>query len=390
MLGRQRGDARAALLEPGCRPRQLRVDAGERLAPRLEIATGHAQVVGVALGHRAVGERALRRREVVLAPLDGGALLLQPRPERAELVELAAQFGRVGDQGLEHSLVGDRQELALQTARLLAEQRVEARHPGAQRLDAGERVGEVAVTGGGERLFGVEHRHVEVAQPHPDRAFTLVELGALVAQALALGLQTRDLVTGEVDADGPQLLDQPAVAARGVGLALQRRELSAHLAQQVVEPQQVALGGLEPALGALAALAELEDPGGFLDDRASVFGTRVEHRVELALADDDVLLATDAGVGEQLLDVEQPARRAVDLVLGVAGAEQRAGDRHLAELDRQQAGGVVDAQRHLGATERGTVGRAREDDVVHLAAAQRARPLGAEHPGDGVDEVRLA
>ena len=56
-----------------------------------------------------------------------------------------------------------------------------------------------------------------------------------------------------------------------------------------------------------------------------VLGTRVEHRVELALADDDVLLAADAGVGQQLLDVEQAARRAVDLVLGVAGAEQRAG-----------------------------------------------------------------
>ena len=325
MLGRQRGDARAGLLEPGCRPRQLRVDAGERLAPCLEIATGHAQVVGVALGHRAVGERTLRRREVVLATLDGGALLLQPRSERAELVELPAQFGRVGDQGLEHSLVGDRQELALQAARLLAEQRVEARHAGAQRLDAGERVGEVAVTGGGECLFGVEHRHVEVAQPHPDRALTLVEVGALVAQALALGLQPCDLVTGEVDADGPQLLDQPAVTTGGVGLTLQRRELPAHLAQQVVEAQEVALGGLEPALGALAALAELEDPGGFLDDGAPVLGTRVEHRVELTLADDDVLLATDAGVGEQLLDVEQAARRAVDLVLGVAGAEQACG-----------------------------------------------------------------
>ncbi len=48
---------------------------------------------------------------------------------------------------------------------------------------------------------------------------------------------------------------------------------------------------------------------------------------------------------EQLLDVEQPARHAVDGVLAVAGAEQRAGDRDLAELDRQQAGAVVDGER---------------------------------------------
>ena len=43
--------------------------------------------------------------------------------------------------------------------------------------------------------------------------------------------------------------------------------------------------------------------------------------VELALADDDVHLPADAGVGEQLLDVEQPAGVAVDLVLALAGAE---------------------------------------------------------------------
>ena len=89
-------------------------------------------------------------------------------------------------------------------------------------------------------------------------------------------------------------------------------------------------------------------PGRFFDDRPPVLGPRVEHGVELTLADDDVLLATDARVGEQLLDVEQAARRAVDHVLGVAGAEERPGDRHLGELDRQQPGGVVDRERHLG------------------------------------------
>ena len=71
-------------------------------------------------------------------------------------------------------------------------------------------------------------------------------------------------------------------------------------------------------------------------DRAAVLGPRVQHRVELALPDDHVLLAADAGVGEQLLDVEQPARRAVELVLGVTLAEERAGDRDLGELDREQ------------------------------------------------------
>ena len=119
----------------------------------------------------------------------------------------------------------------------------------------------------GECPFGVEHRHVEIAKTRPHPTFTPVEVGALVAQALALGLQAGDLVAGEVDANGTQLVDQPTVTACGVGLALQRRELAAHFAEEVVEPQQVALGGLEPPLGPLTTLAELEDARGLFDDR---------------------------------------------------------------------------------------------------------------------------
>ena len=122
----------------------------------------------------------------------------------------------------------------------------------------------------------------------------------------------------------------------------------------------------------------------------ALLGAGVEHGVDLALADDHVLLAADAGVGQQLLHVEQAARHAVDGVLAVAGAEQRAADRHLGELDGQQAGRVVDGEADLGPAERRALGRAGEDHVVHLLAAHGARRLRAEHPGDGVDDVRLA
>ena len=95
----------------------------------------------------------------------------------------------------------------------------------------------------------------------------------------------------------------------GLGLALERTELAAHLSQQVLHPQQVALGRFEAALGLLLALAVLEDAGGLLDDRPALLRAGVEHRVDLALADDHVLLAADAGIGQELLQVEQPARR---------------------------------------------------------------------------------
>ena len=137
--------------------------------------------------------------------------------------------------------------------------------------------------------------------------------------------QRLDLTAREVQLHRLELGDEPVVAAGRVGLAFERAQLAPHLAQQVGEAKQVALGRFESALRLLAPLAELEDARGFLDDRPPVFGPRVEHRVELALPDDDVLLAADARVGEQLLDVEQPARRAVDHVLGIAGAEEHAG-----------------------------------------------------------------
>ena len=158
-------------------------------------------------------------------------------------------------------------------------------------------------------------------------SFVVAERGQLRAQA-------GDLATGDVDPQRRQLADQVAVTAGRLGLALQRPQLAADLAQQVLDAQQAGLGGVEPALGLLLALAELEDAGGLLDDRPALLGAGVEDGVDLALADDDVLLAADAGVRQQLLDVEQAARHVVDGVLAVAAAEQRAADRDLGELDR--------------------------------------------------------
>ena len=103
-----------------------------------------------------------------------------------------------------------------------------------------------------------------------------------------------------------------------------------------------------------------------------------------------MLLTSDAGVREKFLHVEQSARHTVDRVLAFASAEERAGDGDLGELDRQVSGGVVNGERHLGATEGRALRGAGEDDVVHLLAAHRRRGLGTEHPGNGVNDVALA
>lgn len=95
---------------------------------------------------------------------------------------------------------------------------------------------------------------------------------------------------------------------------------------------------------------------GFLDEGPAAHGVGVQYGVELALPDDDVHLAADAGVGEELLDVEEAAGVAVDLVLAAAVAEHDPRDGDLGVLDGQGPVGVVDGQGHLGAAQRGAAG----------------------------------
>jgi hypothetical protein len=134
----------------------------------------------------------------------------------------------------------------------------------------------------------------------------------------------------------------------------------------------------------------LEDARRLLDEAAPAFRRGREDGVQLTLAHDDVHLAPDPGVAQQLLHVEQPGRVPVDAVLGSAVAEHGPRDGHLGVVDRQRAVGVVDGQHHLGATERSPTCRAGEDDVLHLAAAQRLGTLLAHHPAQGIHHIGLA
>jgi hypothetical protein len=239
------------------------------------------------------------------------------------------------------------------------------------------------------RLSSADSRaDVRPARPRRRRA---APGGGLVGDVRVERVAQLHEVVGEQPEPGVAQVGLHAGRAAGhLGLAAQRLELAAQLGGEVGEPVEVGLHRVELAERLLLALAVLEDAGGLLDEGAPVLGRPGEDGVELALADDDVHLAADAGVAEQLLDVEQPDLVAVDLVLALPGAVHAAGDRHLGVVDRQRAVGVVDGERHLGPAERRAAGGAGEDDVLHLAAAQALGALLAEDPGDGVDDVGLA
>ena len=132
--------------------------------------------------------------------------------------------------------------------------------------------------------------------------------GQVLCRGPAAGRQVGQLGAGEVAAHRQQLRDDRVVRAGGGGLALQGADLAPDLAHQVAQALEVLGRGGQSALGPLAAAAVLEHPRRLLDDGPAVLGPGVEHRVELALADDHVLLAADARVAQELGDVEQPAR----------------------------------------------------------------------------------
>ncbi len=175
-----------------------------------------------------------------------------------------------------------------------------------------------------------------------------------------------------------------------LGLSSQRSHLTFELTQQVPEPDHVHFGALEAPHRLLLTHPVFPDPGGVLDDLPVFGGRGVQHRVDLTLRDDDVLLSSDTGVGQQLLDVEEPASHPVDLVLAGSVPVDPAGERDLGKVEGKQAGSVVDHQGHLGPPQGGAKRGSGEDDVLHLLGAQRPRRLGPHHPGDRVDDVRLA
>ena len=205
-----------------------------------------------------------------------------------------------------------------------------------------------------------------------------------------LRTQPHDAVAGEAQAGIAQIGLHRRGALGRLSLPAQRLELLANLVGEIAQPIEVGLHPLELALRLLAAPPVFEHARRLLDIGAALLGTGFQDLRQLALPDDDVHLAADAGIRQQLLDVHEPRFGAVDLVLAAAVAKHAAGHGHFRVFDGQRAIGIVDGQRHFRAPERLPIARAGEDDVLHLAAAEGFRAALTHDPGERVDHVRLA
>ena len=130
-------------------------------------------------------------------------------------------------------------------------------------------------------------------------------------------------------------------------LASEGAELAVNLPQQIVKSTQVRFGIGQLAQRAFLALAVLQDAGGLFDERAVAGRVGLQNRIQSSLTHNHVHLLAKTGIGEEFLNVEQTALRAVDRVFGASVAEDGAGDGDFRVIDIERVIGIIDGQAHL-------------------------------------------
>ena len=113
--------------------------------------------------------------------------------------------------------------------------------------------------------------------------------------------------------------DPPARLRR---LTLQGIQLLLDLGDDVVDPQEILLGGIEFQLGLTTARPVLRDPGSFFNQRAAIRGFVREDLTDLSLFDERVRLRTEARVHEEFVNVAKPAHRSIHQVFALAVSVQ--------------------------------------------------------------------
>ena len=160
-------------------------------------------------------------------------------------------------------------------------------------------------------------------------------------QRLQFGLELGQTLAQLLPVDqahlGPQLLKAVGVlfVAPGLaGLGADAAEPVLDLVDDVGQPQQVLLDAFQSPQGFDLAELEAADAGGLLENHPPIPRRRLQEHVDLALLDHAIGLAAHARSREQVADVAEPGRGAVQQVFALAAAIDAAGDVDLGRVDR--------------------------------------------------------
>ena len=184
-----------------------------------------------------------------------------------------------------------------------------------------------------------------------------------------------------------------AVADRLPRLLLQAVDLSGQLPDDVLDPGEVGLGGLQPQLGLVAAGVKSRDTGGVLQHAAALLGLGLNDLADLALVHQRRRARAGRGIGKQDLHVAGAHIAAVDAIDRARLALDPARDlQNLAVVHRRRrrAIGIVDRHHHFGVVARRTVAGTGEDHRIHVGGAQRFMRGLAHRPAQRLDQIGFA
>ncbi len=219
----------------------------------------------------------------------------------------------------------------------------------------------------------------------------------LRARQFKFGIQPTQRLPRPLDLQQPKADLQPFLLAgqlqkplRLFGLLRQRPDPLLQLLQDVPQAQKVVLGGGQAALRLVFAEAVFGDARRFFKDLPALLGTGSHNVADAPLSHDGIAVPAKAGVHEQKLNIPQTHRCVIQHVFAVTRAIIAPGDAHVVAVEIEDAGGVIDHERHLGEAHAAPIGRAAENNILHLRPAQALVRLFAQHPADGVADVGFA
>ena len=133
-----------------------------------------------------------------------------------------------------------------------------------------------------------------------------------------LFLQLAQVVDGKLELQIGELGGKPDVGAGALRLALERFQLTLDLGGHVAHAREMLVHLGQLALAFRLALLVLERSRGLFDERAAVFGLRLQDGVEAALRDNRVRARPKPRVVKNVEHVHTARNRAVDQVLAFA------------------------------------------------------------------------
>ena len=130
-----------------------------------------------------------------------------------------------------------------------------------------------------------------------------------------LFLKLAQVVNGKLKLQIGELGGKPDIGAGALRLALERLQLTFDLGGHVAHAREMLVHLGQLALAFRLALLVLERSRGLFDERAAVFGLRLQDGVEAALRDDRVRARPKSRVMKNVEHVHTARHRAVDQVL---------------------------------------------------------------------------